>query len=120
MIPNLFVQVFDLVVFQFMVGLDPQGGDQAIQNVIVLMSASAELFPVAIEKLAEISRVAHLGQHKVTVTAFPVQGRAIGDLAVVRVQAQFDIHLVGLDRFAIAFLQGVVDDLGFFRGEIRY
>ena len=86
MIPNLFVQVFDLVPFQFMIGLDAQGGDQTIQNVIVLIPAGAKLFAIAVEKLAEISGVAHLGQNKVTIVVFPVEGRAIGDLAVVRIQ----------------------------------
>ena len=52
MIPGLFVEVFDLVTFQFMVGLDAQGSDQAIQNVIIVKPTRTELFPIAIEKLA--------------------------------------------------------------------
>lgn len=116
----LFVQVFHLVALQFMIGLNTQGSDQAIQNVIVLISASAELFAIAVEKLAEISGVAHLGQNKVTIVVFPVAGRTVSDLAVVRSQAQFHIHPLSFGGLAIAFLQGVFDDLGFFRGEIWY
>ena len=116
----LFVQVFHLVALQFMIGLNAQGSDQAIQNVIVLISAGAELFAIAVKKLAEISGVTHLGQNKVTIVVFPVAGRTVSNLAVVRSKAQLHIHPLSFGGLAIALLQGIVDDLGFFRGEIWY
>ena len=103
-----------------MIGLYPQGGDQAVEHVIVKLFAGTELFPVAIKELAEKFLLTDLGENEMAGVGFPVDGRAFGQLAVVGIDAQFDIGLLCFDGLAITLLQGVVDNLEFAIGKVGY